>query len=1085
MLLALVLALSAQANDVPGARALRINRTEQLSAGASVRIEHVTALRGQFSVWAQSEQLDLELTVRRERGPALEDDDTGGARNPWLRFPSEGLGERLSIEVRAKDPQASGAFELCIRELPETQATEQVELQAQAVLREALKLDDAGRRLEAAKAVTASIEACCELARTHESAGLHVALLQLGRRAVDWSDFESFSRATMARREAMRGLYPLTSEAWGEVQLTVCQALRSGGAAQAACEACEEALRLALICYPPGHVNIPIVRYTLAQSNASARNLERAAELFRQALSEAEAIAGFDELRLALFKSDFGALLNELGELPEALELQRAALASIERLCPPDHDLTLGVLNNLATVLNAMGENSRSLELHERRCAAMAARLPLDNIEYIHARGNRAVVRLALGDASRAASELEEVMASLERTPYIESDQSDQPTVNLAEAWIATGRAAEALERVEQQVERRARSSRSDASMSWRLRVTAAHALRALGRDAQALAAAEEALGFAERAFPFENPDLAETRQLVGALRVKTQARDGARELAEAAAQQTRAYFARCAALFTMHDAEHAQRHWSRLVSDGVTLLDATSSEERAADNERAVFELCEGARAIGTSLLRAWRARGASERENHEALRREALRAARAVASLAAQSIAPAQLDAAIEARRRAEEALREALADEPEAPALADAGAREWARTLAEGEALVAYWRLDQRALSAPLTAPREARLNAFVLRSDGRVRRFDLGELAPIAEACRAWRLAARDERGDLAACGARLRELLIDPLRAALDGATRWRVALDDELHLLALEALPLEENVLLGERVRVVTVGSAAHVGASARRARGLAPKLVALGGVDYESSSADESDNGGAEGVAPTSLRLAGLARPSFAPLWETQDEIDGVAELFERAHDSASNSASEGARAASVLLSERDATSANFLAALDGATHLHVATHGFFALESAQRPAGAERLAERSPLTLCGLALAGANDTSRRDGLLTADELALLDLRSCELVVLSACDTHVGVASAGQGVASFQKALHAAGAQFVITSLWKVDDAAARELMLAFYAGLWEERLDVAQALWRAKCKLRERRAPLRDWAGWVLSSQ
>ena len=51
-------------------------------------------------------------------------------------------------------------------------------------------------------------------------------------------------------------------------------------------------------------------------------------------------------------------------------------------------------------------------------------------------------------------------------------------------------------------------------------------------------------------------------------------------------------------------------------------------------------------------------------------------------------------------------------------------------------------------------------------------------------------------------------------------------------------------------------------------------------------------------------------------------------------------------------------------------------------------------------------------------------------------------------------------------------------------DDSATRELMLEFYAGLWSERLAPPQALARAKSKLRERRAPARDWAGWTLSS-
>jgi CHAT domain-containing protein len=80
-------------------------------------------------------------------------------------------------------------------------------------------------------------------------------------------------------------------------------------------------------------------------------------------------------------------------------------------------------------------------------------------------------------------------------------------------------------------------------------------------------------------------------------------------------------------------------------------------------------------------------------------------------------------------------------------------------------------------------------------------------------------------------------------------------------------------------------------------------------------------------------------------------------------------------------------------------------------------------------------------------------------------------------------VRRAGVGIASLQSALHAAGARSALTSLWKVPDASTRELMHAFYSGIWIDKLPKAQALWRAKSVLRERRAPLRDWAGWVLT--
>ena len=79
--------------------------------------------------------------------------------------------------------------------------------------------------------------------------------------------------------------------------------------------------------------------------------------------------------------------------------------------------------------------------------------------------------------------------------------------------------------------------------------------------------------------------------------------------------------------------------------------------------------------------------------------------------------------------------------------------------------------------------------------------------------------------------------------------------------------------------------------------------------------------------------------------------------------------------------------------------------------------------------------------------------GIITAEELVILKLSNCELAVLSACGTNVGIRRAGQGIQSLQSALHAAGARTSLTSPWKVDDAAPRRLMELFYTRLWEEK--------------------------------
>jgi CHAT domain-containing protein len=129
------------------------------------------------------------------------------------------------------------------------------------------------------------------------------------------------------------------------------------------------------------------------------------------------------------------------------------------------------------------------------------------------------------------------------------------------------------------------------------------------------------------------------------------------------------------------------------------------------------------------------------------------------------------------------------------------------------------------------------------------------------------------------------------------------------------------------------------------------------------------------------------------------------------------------------------------------------------------------------ERAFELTPLLRSGVVLAGggrdpgtgpaeadADTAPREDGILTAEEVQAIDLRGCELVVLSACDTGLGHAEAGQGVLGLQRAFHAAGARAVVASLWKVDDAATGVLMEQFYTNLWTKKFPKLEALRQAQ---------------------
>lgn len=130
----------------------------------------------------------------------------------------------------------------------------------------------------------------------------------------------------------------------------------------------------------------------------------------------------------------------------------------------------------------------------------------------------------------------------------------------------------------------------------------------------------------------------------------------------------------------------------------------------------------------------------------------------------------------------------------------------------------------------------------------------------------------------------------------------------------------------------------------------------------------------------------------------------------------------------------------------------------LHIATHGFFLSDvdkDDKTMMGFESTkVKMNPLLRSGIMLAGASavakDTSNmsveQDGIFTAYEASLLNLSNTDLVVLSACETGLGVDLNNQGVYGLQRAFYIAGAKNLIMSLWQVDDDATMILMTEFY---------------------------------------
>lgn len=101
------------------------------------------------------------------------------------------------------------------------------------------------------------------------------------------------------------------------------------------------------------------------------------------------------------------------------------------------------------------------------------------------------------------------------------------------------------------------------------------------------------------------------------------------------------------------------------------------------------------------------------------------------------------------------------------------------------------------------------------------------------------------------------------------------------------------------------------------------------------------------------------------------------------------------------------------------------------------------------------SSLSHSGLLMAGCKtirgnlSAEQKDGLLTGLEIAASDLRGTDLVVLSACDTDAFDASNGQGVALLRQAFHLAGANSVIATLWRFENAETLTILNAVFKHL------------------------------------
>ncbi|WP_347280011.1 tetratricopeptide repeat protein [Leptolyngbya sp. FACHB-8] len=350
----------------------------------------------------------------------------------------------------------------------------------------------------------------------------------------------------------------------------------------------------------------------------------------------------------------------------------------------------------------------------------------------------------------------------------------------------------------------------------------------------------------------------------------------------------------------------------------------------------------------------------------------------------------------------------------------------------------------------------APRYA---AYVLQQGGEPRWVDLGEATPIDAQVFAFREALRSSQSDVQRVARSLDAQLMQPIRALVGDATHLLISPDGQLSLIPFAALMDENNQYLVKRYTFTYLSSGREL---LRTRRHTTPRQGAVLVANPDFGQAQFPVAARVEGDRPATGSTRSVdfnTLTGFAPLPGTQQEAEAIVPLLPNL------TLLEGSQATEERLKE-----------VQGPSLLHIATHGFFlqdqeclAASNVRSLGDATAVIEstgdstpciptprtvENPLLRSGLVLAGVNGRSQRqgnreDGVLTAQEVAQLDLYGTQLVVLSACETGLGNVVNGEGVYGLRRAFGLAGAESQLMSLWKVDDTGTSQLMSRYYQRL------------------------------------
>ena len=322
------------------------------------------------------------------------------------------------------------------------------------------------------------------------------------------------------------------------------------------------------------------------------------------------------------------------------------------------------------------------------------------------------------------------------------------------------------------------------------------------------------------------------------------------------------------------------------------------------------------------------------------------------------------------------------------------------------------------------------------------------------------------------------------MLWQPLEKELNGVNKVYYATQGMLYSIAFAAISTPDGKYLADHYDLCPLTTTAQLVQDDKEE---SPKsILAMGNIYYTDKQRQQvatgdinGARGGEEDVSIDDFSDRGAKRYHFKYLPFTKKEIEDLSSIIKNRQ----LTLEEGTEATEENLRKQLAKKPDVI---------HLATHGFFIAKSdeARKVPFFQHYSQaiENSMQRAGIALAGAEDTwtgvqqpeEANDGILTANEVAQMDLNGTQLVTLSACETALGNYSF-EGVFGLPRGFKQAGVKSLLVSLWSVNDKSTSLLMSSFYR-YWMQGETKQQAFKHAVNDVRKDYPEPFYWAPFVL---